>query len=238
MNDAESDFLPCGIEVSAQGLVVALGTRPRRDFPNTPSGRQAVLRFLDQAGGRVRVCPEATGRYGLDLALALHTARLLVIVANPRAVRHFAHALMKRSKNDPIDVQVLVEFAQRMPFQCWQRPAPAALHLQALARRLEALGDMHAAEKNRLHAAQLSEAWPEDVRRDLRRSLRAFYLHLLERGKTKMQALVAVPAERDRLLHAIFGMFKHQQPFDGARLYRLAEDSPLPQPSFSTVEAA
>jgi hypothetical protein len=31
--------------------------------------------------------------------------------------------------------------------------------------------------------------------------------HLLERGKTKRQALVAVMR---KLLHAIFGMFKHQ----------------------------
>jgi transposase len=266
-------------------------------------------------------------------------------VANPRAVRHFAHALMKRSKNDPIDVQVLVEFARRMPFRRWQRPSPFALHLHALARRLEALSEMHAAEKNRLHAAQLSEAWPPDVQRDLKRSLRAleravkrltrqaveviaqnpdlnlryqlllsacgigptsavqilaqlavlsphldvrqwvaqagldprhhdsgssvhrktriskagnrhlrralympalvasvrephlraFYLHLLERGKTKMQALVAVMR---KLLHAIFGMFKHQQPFDGARLYPLPQEVSRPHPSFSTVEVA
>ena len=50
--------------------------------------------------------------------------------------------------------------------------------------------------------------------------LGAFYDHLLARGKLKMQALVAV--ER-KLLHAIFGMFKHQQPYDGSKMYRLKE---------------
>jgi transposase len=341
-----------GIEVSAHHFLVArqaeasVGEPARRDFANTPEGLQALARWLVAPGRRVRVVMEATGLYGLDLALRLEREPSLeLMVANPRAVRHFAHALMKRSKNDPIDAQVLLEFSRRMPFQRWQRPSPAALHLQALARRLEALTDMHAAEKNRWHAAQLSEAWPSDVRRDLQRSLRAleravqrltrqavavigkdpdlnlryqlllsahgigptsavqilaqlavlspdldvrqwvaqagldprhydsgssvhrktriskagnrhlrralympalvasvrephlraFYLHLLERGKTKMQALVAVMR---KLLHGIFGMFKHQQPFDGARLYLLPEEVSRPQPCFSPLEVA
>ena len=48
--------------------------------------------------------------------------------------------------------------------------------------------------------------------------LRAFYQHLLERGKFKMQALVAV---RRKLLHAFHGMFKTHQPYDGAKLFQL-----------------
>ena len=44
--------------------------------------------------------------------------------------------------------------------------------------------------------------------------LRAFYHHLLEKGKEKLQALVAVMR---KLLHAIFGMFKHHQSYDGAQ---------------------
>ena len=49
--------------------------------------------------------------------------------------------------------------------------------------------------------------------------LRAFYQHLVERGKTKLQALVATMR---KLLHAVFGMFKHDQTFDGAKVYVLA----------------
>jgi transposase len=341
-----------GIEVSAQRLLVgrqaesSAAELTRREFANTPEGIHSLVRWLVAPGRRVRVVMEATGLYGLDLALRLEREPSLeLMVANPRAVRHFAHALMKRSKNDPIDLQVLVEFSRRMPFLRWPRPSLVALHLHALARRLEALTDMHAAEKNRLHAAQLSDAWPADVRRDLQRSLRAleravnrltrravevigqdpdlhlryqlllsahgigptsavqilaqlavlspdldvrqwvaqagldprhhdsgssvhrktriskagnrhlrralympalvasvrephlraFYLHLLERGKTKMQALVAVMR---KLLHAIFGMFKHQQPFDGAKLYPLPDEMPRSQTNFSTPEAA
>ena len=48
--------------------------------------------------------------------------------------------------------------------------------------------------------------------------LQGFYQHLLIRGKSKRQALVAVAR---KLLHAIYGMFRSQQPYDGRRLYAL-----------------
>jgi len=330
------DFDPCGIEVSARTLVVER-RRPGqpdavREFANTAAGHQALLRWLESAGRAVRVCLEATGLYGLDLALTLEAAGVALMVANPRAVRHFAQALMRRSKTDRLDAAVLTEYAARLPFQPWRPPSPSALKLLAVARRLEALTDIMAAEKNRLHAASLSEALPAIIRRDIQRSiqtqqravqrltraaqefiaadpplaeryqlllsipglgptsalhvlaellllgpdldvrqwvayagldprqytsgssvhkkariskagnkhlrralympalvavrhdphLRAFYEHLVERGKTKLQALVAVMR---KLLHAIYGIFKHHQPYDGAQLFAL----PSPQ---------
>jgi transposase len=120
----------CGVEVSAERLLAGLeregATRTRREFPNTPEGHNALVRWLVAPGRTVRVVMEATGLYGLDLALRLDAAPSVeLMVANPRAVRHFAHALMKRSKNDPIDTDVMVEFAQRMPFHRWVRPSPA-----------------------------------------------------------------------------------------------------------------
>jgi len=45
--------------------------------------------------------------------------------------------------------------------------------------------------------------------------LRAVYRRLIQRGKAKMQALVAVMR---KLLHALYGMLRTQQTYDGARL--------------------
>lgn len=330
MNNTLVAFDPCGIEVSAQRLVVALrvGDRnePLREFPNTADGHQAVLRFLTHGTQPVQVVLESTGLYGLDLALALHRAGVALMVANPRAVRHFAGALLQRSKNDRLDAQVLREYAGRMPFEPWQPPSATAFKLVAVARRLEALTEMMTQEKNRLHAASLSQALPALIRLDLQRSirtqqhaierlttaalefvlcdpplarryqllisipgfgvtsalhtlaeltllpadmdvrqwvayagldpreytsgtsvhkkvriskagnkhlrralympalvavqhqanLRAFYQHLLARGKTKLQALIATMR---KLLHAIYGMFKHDQLFEGDKVY-------------------
>src|SRR5574340_745295 len=128
----------CGIEVSAAHLLAGLeregAPRTQREFPNTPQGHAALVNWLVAPGRTVRVVMEATGLYGLDLALRLDAeTRVELMIANPRAVRHFAHALMKRSKNDPLDAGVLVEFARRMPFHPWVRPSQAALALHALA---------------------------------------------------------------------------------------------------------
>jgi transposase len=318
-------------------LVVALegqtGEARLRRFANTPVGHQALLRALTRGGKRVRVVLEATGLYGLDVTLGLSAQEgLEVMVANPRAVRHFAQAMMQRSKNDALDAVVLREFAARMPFTPWVRPAGNTLALWALARRMEALTAMCTAEKNRRHAAGLSPCIPASVRRDLARSLRfhqaaiarlqrealrciaadarlhgryellcsipgvgkvsairllaelallpedrdvrqwvayagldprehssgtsvrkytriskvgnrhlrhalhmpalvasrfephlrGFYEHLLQRGKRKRQALVAVAR---KLLHAIYGMFRSEQPYDGTRVYVLPAPS-------------
>ncbi len=343
-------FDPCGVEVSAQELIVALHRnrvpQTLKSFPNTPEGHRDIARYLARKGRRVQVCMESTGVYGLDLALLLaKQSGIQVMVANPRAVRHFAQAMMERNKNDRVDAGVLLEFAARMPFEPWRPPSPSALHLCALARRLEAITDLCAAEKNRLHATQAAEALPRIIRQDLERSIRfhqraaerltrealrilaadpplqlrlnllitipgiaqtsairilaelvmissdldvrqwvayagldpreyssgtsvhkkvriskagnrhlrralhmpalvavrhdphlqAFYEHLLARGKQKMQALVAVAR---KLLHAIFGMFKHQEAYDGSKVYRLQEDFAAASSSRARTEAA
>jgi transposase len=208
-----SNLDTCGIEVSAKELVVKLRRQgelePLRNFTNTPEGREMVVRYLRRAGRVVRVCLESSGLYGLDLALALSaTPGLEVMVANPRAVRHFAHALMQRSKSDPVDAGVLEEFAARMPFQAWQRPCAAALALHALARRLRELVEIQTAEKSREHAAGVSEAIPAAVRRDLARSLRA-QQRAIERLTRQARKLIAQDPqlrERFELLDSIPGI--------------------------------
>jgi transposase len=49
-------------------------------------------------------------------------------------------------------------------------------------------------------------------------NVKAFYESLIARGKEPMQAIVAVMR---KLLHAIWGMLHHRQPWDGNKFYRL-----------------
>ena len=208
-----SNLDSCGIEVSAKELIIRLRRQgelePLRSFTNTPEGREMLRRYLSEAGRVVRVCLESSGLYGLDLALLLSAAKgMEVMVANPRAVRHFATALMKRSKSDPVDAGVLEEFAARMPFRAWSRPSPAALALHALARRLHELVEIQTAEKNRQHAAGISETTPTAVRRDLARSLRAQQraVERLTRAARKLIAQDPQLRERYELLDSIPGV--------------------------------
>ena len=51
-------------------------------------------------------------------------------------------------------------------------------------------------------------------------NVKAFYSKLVAAGKRPMQAVVAVMR---KLLHAIWGMLKHDQDFDGNKFFKLAE---------------
>jgi hypothetical protein len=48
--------------------------------------------------------------------------------------------------------------------------------------------------------------------------IRAYFLHLVANGKKPLQAVCAVMR---KLLHAIHGMLKHDQPFDNTRFYAI-----------------
>ena len=203
-------WMACGIEVSAKELLVAIEGEGRvKRFANTAAGHRALLRALTRGGRRVRVVMEATGMYGLDAALALaEKPGVELMVANPRAVRDFARALMQRSKNDQQDAEMLREFAARMPFQGWVRPSKNVLELWAITRRLQALVKQRTAEKNRAHAARISEAMPRVVRQQIAASLRA-----LERSivRLRREARRCVAADdklqrREELLRSITGV--------------------------------
>lgn len=225
----------CGVEVSARELVVAwegkTGLRLQR-FANTAAGHRALVHTLTRGGKRVRVCMEATGLYGLDLALALcEQKQLEIMVANPRAVRHFAQAMMQRSKNDQLDAVVLREFAARMPFTPWSRPSKNTLALWAIARRLQALTGLCTAEKNRRHAAGISQAIPASVRRDIARSLR---FHERAMKQLRQQALQCIAADaqlqrRYQLLRSVPGIGEISAVQTLAELMLLPEDRDVRQ---------
>jgi transposase len=203
----------CGVEVSAKELVVALtgkkGEAVLQRFANTAAGQKQLLRVLTRGGKRVRVCLEATGVYGLDVALLLSARpQLQVMVANPRAVRHFAQAMMQRSKNDRLDAVVLWEFAARMPFTAWARPEKNTLALWAIARRLEALTKQCAAEKNRQHAAGVSQAIPACVRRSIARTLRFYQREIKLLREQALQCIAAEPRlqQHYQLLRSVPGI--------------------------------
>jgi transposase len=191
-------FLCCGIDVSAAQLVVALkgeGERwLQRSFPNRASGHQALIVWLQKTEVRVRVCLEATGRYSLDLALALHAAPgIEVAVLNPKVVNRFA-ATLCRSKTDPADAQVLAEYARRMAFQPWHPPGAAALELRTLTRHIAALTQQHTQQSNRLHALSASATGSRWVGQDLKRSLRDLQRRM-EKMRRAALALIAQDAE-------------------------------------------
>src|SRR5262249_682947 len=58
------------------------------------------------------IAVEATGGFETIVAAAVGGAGLPLVVVNPAQIRHFAQALGKRAKTDPIDAAVIALFAE------------------------------------------------------------------------------------------------------------------------------
>src|SRR5690242_17812833 len=205
-----------GIDVSALELSVALRRGENDDKPamakfrNNASGHKALLaRLIRGDGGRVRVCMEASGNHGLDLALTLHAHRQVEIsVVNPRRARRFAESLGQRSKTDPVDARVLCQYAARMPFTAWQPPSEAALRLRAITRTIMALTRMNTQQKNRQHALSASAALPALLERELDRHIHFTEKRMLElrRAAVRLMRSDAQLLRRWQHLQTIPGM--------------------------------
>jgi transposase len=110
---------------------------------------------LEELVGRLKalapalVAIEATGGFETVVAAALAGAGLPVVVVNPAQVRHFAQALGKRAKTDPIDAAVIARFAEAAKPE--PRPLPDATTqlLADLVGRRRQIVEMMAAEGQR-----------------------------------------------------------------------------------------
>jgi len=183
-----------GVDVSAKELVVAIEGTDRREaivaFSNDAEGHRKLIKLATKRGASAQVVLESTGTYGLDLAFALYRAkRVEVMVANPRAIAHFARASLQRSKTDRLDAGTILEFGMRMPFEPWSPPAPEIMELRALSRRIEAMSKSVVQEKNRLHANSQSEELSDFVKEDIRE-----FVELLETRivRLRKQALAVI----------------------------------------------
>jgi transposase len=195
-----------GIDVSAKWLDVA----SRRDgeeeketrFANTSSGHRQLLKWLTQGGAAARVVLEATGSYSFDLAVALYERKGIdVMVANPRAVKDFAGALIQRAKTDSTAARLLREFAWRMPFAAWTPPEPCALALRSLARRIAALTATRTQERNRLHALRVSAASPPVLVADLKASIRQLEGRVRRLQAEAVRLVASAPTLQRAFLH-------------------------------------
>jgi len=191
-----------GIDISKDHLDACSRRQNRsrsRRFPNTPAGHRDLIDWVGR--GRIRACVEASGRYGLDIALALfETDRTEVMVANPRAIKNFREASLRRSKTDALDADVLCadvlcDYVQRMPFEPWEPPEEAARELRAITRRIQALTVERAREKNRLHAHQASRMASAVVTNDIEVNLR----HLTRRIDELIRQALQVLRQSDNL---------------------------------------
>jgi transposase len=122
-----------GIDVSKLTLDASIIIRTKqrhRRFENSVPGCEALLAWLrEEPVGKVHACLEATGRYGMVVALALHDAGHTVSLVNPAQIRDFTRTRLGRNKTDKIDSGHIRDFCAMFEPPAWQPPSPSLRRL-------------------------------------------------------------------------------------------------------------
>jgi len=129
----------------------------RRIFDNSSEGFKSFIKWLEEK--KVENCHsvmEATGRYGEDLANFLYVSGHEVSIVNPAQIKYYGRSLLRRTKTDKIDSQLIAEFAQRHDLSSWQPLSASLQSLKDQVRCLEAFKKDATQTSNRLgHAKDL-----------------------------------------------------------------------------------
>ena len=121
------------------------------------------------------IAVEATGGFETIVAAAIAGAHLPLAVVNPAQVRHFAQAVGKRAKTDPIDAMVIARFAEAVKPEPRELPDEAARLLSELVGRRVQVIEMLVAERQRERRASAVR-----VRKSLARHIAALEKELPE----------------------------------------------------------
>lgn len=196
-----------GIDVSARTLQACRcrnGREDEKEFANDAAGHKELIQWI---GRQARVCAEATGVYHLQMALALRSAGVEVMIVNPRVAKDFAKSLNNRSKTDRVDARTLLEQLRRMDFVSWIAPREAVLELREIARRISELVADAAAEKNRIHARRAAGI-STLVRRDVEQHVVQIgrRVEALQKAAMQLVSRDAELIEQFRILTAIRGV--------------------------------
>jgi transposase len=187
------DAIFVGIDVSKDRLDVHV--RPSREaFAVTRDGKG-----LEELIDRLRaiepqlIAIEATGGFETIAAAAIAGAALPLAIVNPAQVRHFAQAVGKRAKTDPLDAEVIAHFAAAVKPPV--RPVPdeqARLLAELVARRRQII-EMIVAERQREKRAAIAR-----VRKGILRHVRMLEKELLDIDKDIGALVRGSPAWREK----------------------------------------
>ena len=146
----EKELLYCAIDVSKDKLDLdAVALALPEQLGNDQAGYRRLIKAAKKYPGPVQFVFEATGPYHLGLALALWEAQIPLSVLNPARVRFYAKAQGK-AKTDPLDRQVIGDFARSFRPPPTPAPDPVRRELTELLQRRDGLVNSRAVEQNRL----------------------------------------------------------------------------------------
>ena len=143
------------MEMAYVGIDVS---KDRLDVHVLPEGETLVVARWQRSDGTRRAHGDAgpradrgrsDGRLPTVVAAALAGASLPVVVVNPAQVRHFAQALGRRAKTDPIDASMIARFVEATRPDLRPLADEATQLLADLVARRRQIIEMIVAERNR-----------------------------------------------------------------------------------------
>jgi transposase len=148
----------------------------------------------------------------------LRDQAIALIESHPELDRHFRHIISIKGIAQAAGIQVLAEISvlpQDMTVREWV--AHAGLDPRQFQSGTSVNKPARISRRGNRHICR-GLFMPALVAVQYEPHVKAYYEKLLGRGKTKMQANVAVMR---KLLHAIYGMMKHDRDFEGAKFYAI-----------------
>jgi transposase len=137
-------------------------------FPNTEAGFTQLYGWLQRhrpgPAAPLHACMEATGNWGLDLAVFLHERAIAVSIVNPARIKAFSGGELARNKTDKLDAALIARFCRAHTPPAWTPPAQSLRDLRELVRRCEALKDARTQEINRQKAGFACTAVAESIK--------------------------------------------------------------------------
>jgi transposase len=149
------------------------------------------------------VAIEATGGFETTAAAAVAGAGLPLAVVNPAQIRHYARALGKRAKTDPIDAAVIARFAADVKPESRALPDELTAMLADLVARRRQIVEMIGAERQREKRATLKR-----VKKSIARLVAALEKELAELDREIDDSVRGSPVwrEKEDLLASVPGV--------------------------------
>ena len=141
-----------GVDVGKVELWVSVEGRKVRMFHHTGHGVSGMVRWLRGVGDsqRIQVCMESTGIYSRRLAIRLQRGSgLSVSIVNPLQIKSFRQVLLRRTKTDGVDAEVIRLYAQSQQPPEWHPGSAVQEELTSLVKQADRLRRLLIQSQNR-----------------------------------------------------------------------------------------
>ena len=180
-----------GVDVGKDELVVAVSGKKSRVFGTSAGEIRRMYRWLYKCseGGPIHLGMEATGVYSTKVALKLvEYDQVTVSIINPAQIAAHGRVLLKRTKTDSVDAQVILDFVIKHCPPPWEPPSEAHRRLSSLVTQADAIKAEIAQWRSRQHAHKHTPGLPREVTRSATKIM-----------KTLQQELVRIEAAIEQL---------------------------------------